>query len=85
VGLGRHPCGERRVWRRYGMWKSQRVDLGGYKIWTVNNNNNKTTLLVYPDICFRIVRNMVQPVNSLKIVSLLHFCGCEVSSMISKF
>jgi hypothetical protein len=35
VGWGwGHPCGDRGVGRRYGMWKSQRVNQEGNKIWS---------------------------------------------------
>ena len=34
----------------------------------------------YQASCFRVVRNMMQPVNSMNRDSLLHFFYCEVSS-----
>jgi hypothetical protein len=36
-GAWGHPCGDRGVGRRYGMWNSQRVD-GKDKIWSVKIN-----------------------------------------------
>ena len=30
-----HPYGVRGVWRRYGMWNTQRVEEAGDKIWGV--------------------------------------------------
>jgi hypothetical protein len=31
----RHPCGDRELQRRYGIWNSQRVVQEGDKIWSV--------------------------------------------------
>jgi hypothetical protein len=33
-----HPCGDKGVGRRYGIWNSQSVDWEGNEIWSVKNN-----------------------------------------------